>query len=215
MKNIWKLLGALAVLGGVIQWGQAAQTCTRTDFWCYESGPSGNLSTPARLDASGNMTLTGTASITGPIATPANIIQGTSGTGALIANTAANSSLSIPILVSSAVLQGSVIVAAAATPTNSTYVSGVNASGVVSTAVLGIADVAAASGTVVNVDYSGVAVALTTGAVNVGDLLVSTGTWPGYLYTNNSASAGTIVATALNAGTLAASPALIRVLLHH
>jgi hypothetical protein len=64
------------------------------------------------------------------------------------------------------------------------------------------------------VDFSGIAVALSTGNIAVGDLLVSTATAPGYLYTNNSASAGSIVATALESANIS-TPGLIRVLLHH
>ena len=209
MRNIWKLLGALSVLGVVLQWGHAAQTCQRSDFQCFESGPSGNLSTPFRVDAAGDLTAAGT------VATPANIVQGTVGSGSLIANTAPNSSLSIPILVSSPVAAGNVIVVGSVTGTNPTYVGAIPSTTGNATTVIGVADIAGSSGTVVNIDYSGLAVVLTTGAVAVGDLLTSSAAASGIAATNNSAAVGTVIGTALTTATAAASPVLTRVLLHH
>src|SRR5579864_7557347 len=54
MKKIGKWVLALTLCaGGVVR---AAQVCQRTDFLCFESGPSQNLSTPFRVDAAGNVT---------------------------------------------------------------------------------------------------------------------------------------------------------------
>lgn len=56
----------VAVIVGLYQVAHAAtQTCQRTDFFCYESGPTGNLLTPARLDSSGNLTLFGSETVSG------------------------------------------------------------------------------------------------------------------------------------------------------
>jgi hypothetical protein len=217
MKNLWKLLVALSVLGAGFNVAQAAQTCQKTDFFCYESGPSQNLSTPARLDANGNMILLGNATVAGTVATPADIIQGTVGSGAIITNTAPNSSLAIPVVVSSGVSQGGVLIAGSTTTANPSSVAGIPCTTSGATTVIGVADVAGSSGTVVNVDYSGVGVVLTTGTVSVGDLLVSSAPATGgcIAATNNSASVGTVIGTALTVGTSASSPVLTRVLLHH
>ena len=200
MKNIWKLFGALSLLGAVTYWAQAAQTCQRTDYLCFESGPSQNLSTPFRVDSGGNLTANG------------NILNGPAGIGLANTLTQPNESLQVPVLVSTPVLQGMAIVAT--TQLVPGFVNGVLSTTSGATSVLGIADVGASSGAVVNIDYSGISLALTSGTITVGDLLVSTVTWPGYLVTNNSAAAGAIVATALS--TQASSyNGLTRVLIHH
>lgn len=138
----------------------AANNCTNTDIECYVSGPNPSITTRYRIDASGNLTSAGT------IATPQNIIQGVVGTGSSNSASAATSSLSIPIAVSTNVVQGNVIVAASATSGNPTLVAGTYATTNGATTVLGVADAAASSGTVVNVDYSGLGVVLTTGTVS-------------------------------------------------
>jgi hypothetical protein len=223
MKNIWKLIGALVVLVGVLSLGYSAQTCQRSDFLCFESGPSQSLITPFRVDAAGNVTIlgnesvTGTTTNTGTTTALSNILLGAGGVGTANTTSAANVSLTIPVLVSTAISQGMAIIAT--TQNQPGFVNGVMAQATGSTAVIGIADAAAASGTVVNVDFSGLAVALTTGAVTVGDLLVSTtgatgSISSGYLATNNSASAGAIVATALQTQASTYS-GLTRILIHH
>lgn len=78
-------LGLIALAAGVIGLfcggAFAAQTCQRSDFFCYESGPSQNLSTPARLDASGNLSvlassMTGQTTFSGlTVANPVNIVS--------------------------------------------------------------------------------------------------------------------------------------------
>lgn len=67
MKNSWKfvLLGIALLLGYDMVLYAAAQVCQPTDFWCYESGPSQNLSTMGRMDSSGNLTVKGTSTVQG------------------------------------------------------------------------------------------------------------------------------------------------------
>ena len=124
MKNLLKLLGAAALLGVMFSLVQAAQTCQRTDFFCYESGPTGNLLTPARLDANGNLTIlgnesvSGTSSVTGSntvggisVYTPVNQninatstpISATSSTMLIISTAALNYSSSVAIATSTAI----------------------------------------------------------------------------------------------------------------
>ena len=211
MKNIWKIFKAMALLGFVSQLSLAVQICNKTDFMCFESGPSQNLSTPYRIDSSGNMYILGT----GASSLQSNVVEGlsavaTSNQSSGITNTA----LVIPVLLSSAVSQGAAIII---TSTNVvTNVNGVPSTTTGATTVLGIADTAASSGTIVNVDFSGLALALTTGTVTVGDLLVTSATvsGQGYLATNNSGAVGAVVATALQTE-VAGYNGLTRVLLHH
>ena len=208
MKKILKLLGALSLLGGFAVTIHAAQFCNKSDMICYESGSIANMSTLFRVDSAGNQYIQG------------NMIQTTPTTsqsysGALLSNASQSSSLSIPVLVSTNVLQGYVIVTATATTGNPLYISGVYSTTTGATQVLGVADVAASSGTVVSVDYSGLSVVLATGTINVGDLLATSATYPGLVVANNSASAGSIVGTSLTTLTAATSPALIRALVHH
>jgi hypothetical protein len=158
------------------------------------------------LDTSGN------AATFGQNILYSNTIEGPVGVGLSNGITAANTSNAIPVLVSTAIVQGMAIIATTANQTG--FVNGVMSATSGQTSILGVADTAASSGTVVNVDYSGVSLALTTGTVTVGDLLVSTVTWPGYLVTNNSAAAGAIVGTAL-ATQASTYNGLTRILVHH
>jgi hypothetical protein len=75
MKKILAGLAAFVFLAGVVTIARGAQTCNRTDFLCFESGPSQNLSTPFRVDAAGNLTTAGGVTATGSIA--AGTIGGT------------------------------------------------------------------------------------------------------------------------------------------
>ena len=205
MKNIWKLLGALAVLGGAVELSlAAAQVCQNTDLQCYQAGAyGGTMLTPFRVDALGNASFAGRQ------------LQGTPGSGSLISSAGQTSSLSIPVLVSSPVVVGNIIVVSAATTGNPTFVGGIPSTTGNATTVIGVADATSSSGTVVNVNYSGYGIVLTTGAVAVGDLLTSSATASGIAATNNSAAVGTVIGTALTTNTAAASPSLTRVLLHH
>lgn len=132
--------------------------------------------------------------------------------------TLGDSTIQVPVYLStnsaSAALQGSVIIAT--TPINGQVTGIVAPLNAVAgnTAVIGIADAAAATGTVFQLDIVGPSLVLGTGTITTGDLLVSTGTGAGYVGSNNSAAAGAIIGTALNSGTSAA-PGLIEVLLHH
>ncbi len=59
MKRFLKCIGFAALLAGLWKASYAVNACTKSDFWCYQSGPSQNIVTPGRLDASGNLTLLG------------------------------------------------------------------------------------------------------------------------------------------------------------
>jgi hypothetical protein len=199
MKKFREIVLAFSFMAGACLAVHAAGV---TDLEDLCTGPN-ESNCPWKVSSSGGLTM------------GSNILQGgptvvTSGISSL--NTAANTSIAVPVLVSTAVSQGMVIVA---TTTNQTgLVNGVISYASGQTTNLGIADTAASSGTVVNVDYAGVSLGLTTGTIVVGDLLVSTITWPGYLVTNNSAAAGAIIATALTAENSTTS-GLTRVLIHH
>jgi hypothetical protein len=67
------------------------------------------------------------------------------------------------------------------------------------TTTVGIAQNAVSTGSIVNVFMQGFVLASTSFTVTTGDLLVSTVAAAGILATNNSAGAGTIVGTAMNA----------------
>ncbi len=220
MKNIFKAIEAVTLSVVLLAPSYAANTCQRTDLFCHPTGPSQSQSTPFRVDGSGNVTTagsitaSGTSSITGASTQLSNIILGVGGTGASNASSAANTSLTIPVMVSTNVLQGMAIVATTVNGTNPTLVNGVWSSSSSATNVIGIADAVASSGTVLNVNFSGLTLALTTGTVSVGDVLVSSVTWPGYLVQNNNAAAGAIVGTALTAEASNVS-GLTRILVHH
>lgn len=62
MKSFLKLLGAASLLAGLFNVAQAGQVCNKSDWWCYEGGPSQNLTTYGRLDVSGNLSLNGNLS---------------------------------------------------------------------------------------------------------------------------------------------------------
>lgn len=129
-------------------------------------------------------------------------------------NTAANSAIGFTVISSTPMVQGDVVIVGASTAVNPNQINGLLPTTNNATTLLGVADTAASSGTAVTIDYAGVAVVLGSGTITVGDILVSTGSPSGYAQTNNSASAGAIIGTALNSGTVN-SPGLIRVLLHH
>lgn len=170
----------------------------------YATGPN-NSCIQYYLDTSGNQAVYGTN------IQYSNIIEGPTGVALSTLTTSPNTASSVPVLVSTAVVKGMAMVATTVNQPN--VVNGVMATTSGATTGIGIADVTAASGTVVNVDFSGPVVALTTGTVAVGDLLVSTVTWPGYLVTNNSAAAGAIYGTALAAN--GGVSGLTRILVHH
>lgn len=66
MKNALRFLMVGVMLSGLSYGAYAvAQVCQKSDIMCYESGPSQNLSTPFRIDASGNVTSAGNETITG------------------------------------------------------------------------------------------------------------------------------------------------------
>lgn len=80
-----------------------------------------------------------------------------------------------------------------------------------STAILGIAEGAVAVNAVGSMTVNGWALALTTGTVNRGDVLISTGPNNGYLAANNSPSAATNMGVAVSSGNAAGGLTIIRV----
>ena len=64
MKKLFKL-GVIGFIVFGVPFAQAAQVCQRSDIQCYESGPSGNLATPFRIDAAGNLTTLGNETVSG------------------------------------------------------------------------------------------------------------------------------------------------------
>lgn len=65
MKKVLKYLVAAAFMSSGL--GLAYAACTNSDFACYESGPSQNLSQKFRIDASGNVSVAGTLTNTGTV----------------------------------------------------------------------------------------------------------------------------------------------------
>lgn len=195
MKKIKQFIGIFSLVIGFVVIVHAAQICQSSDFLCFESGPTENLKTPFRIDSAGNVTINANETVTGINTLQSDTIFGASGVATPNTSITPSIDLELPILVSTAIAQGMAIIAT--TQNQVGVVNGVMSTTSGATSVLGVSDTAASSGTVVNVDFSGLAVALTTGTITVGDLLVSTATWPGYLVTNNSASAGAIVGVSL------------------
>lgn len=219
MKKLYGLIGALALLVGLFGIVHSANTCTNTDFECYVSGPSqspttvfrvdsvGNISTNGTLSVTGTSTFTGVATFTaGPVFT-GNPTFGSTTVALSTAPTSGNSNgtkvtafLGGPANVAA---EGSVLIATAPI---SNQVSVAVSTGTNNYNVVGIAVSATTStGTVVSMYTSGFVLALTTGAVSAGDLLVTTQTvtGAGYLATNNAATVNTAVAVAV--GTQAAA----------
>lgn len=122
-------------------------------------------------------------------------------------STGANFSTWVPVYnVGAAVTQGDVLIAS---NTGTGYVmAGIASSGL--TNVVGVAAesiASAAKGWMVSLG-GGYAVVHTTGTVAIGDVLVTTTSAAAYLATNNSPSAGTVVAKAMSAGTAAGGSTL-------
>ena len=66
MKKLLTLTAIwLSVVVGMVALARATTTCTRSDMYCYESGPTANLTTIGRLDSSGNLTVAGNESVAG------------------------------------------------------------------------------------------------------------------------------------------------------
>lgn len=121
MKNMLKLLVASMLLGSMVGMAQAAQTCNRSDWFCYEGGPSQNLTTYGRLDGSGNFTANGaittTALTPGPYtaAQVAALTPANSGQIIVISNPGAFNAGGVGLCVSTATTLGSFIAVSSAT----------------------------------------------------------------------------------------------------
>lgn len=93
------------------------------------------------------------------------------------------------------------IIIASATFNSSTTFEGSFASVAATTTILGVADGVYASGAIGYMTVSGYALVLTTGAVKIGDLLVSTNTTAGYAGVGSGTIAvGTVIGKALTVG---------------
>jgi len=75
---------------------------------------------------------------------------------------------------------------------------------------IGISEGAVAAGSIGYITVGGYALALTTGTVNRGDTLVSTGTVSGYLGADTTPTTGADVGVALSSGTAAGGLTIIR-----
>lgn len=75
--------------------------------------------------------------------------------------------------------------------------------------VLGVADSSIASGAVGQITIVGYAVVHTSGAVAIGDMLVSTSATNGYAWANNSPTTGTVIGRAVSAGVTAGGNTLV------
>lgn len=64
-NKLWAAFSLAYLLAFLPVFGAAANTCTRTDFECYQSGPSQNLNTQWRIDATGNVTSAGNLTANG------------------------------------------------------------------------------------------------------------------------------------------------------
>jgi hypothetical protein len=107
--------------------------------------------------------------------------------------------------VGSALTSGDVVVSS-----NAAAGYGIKSTTTASTSVLGIAEGAIASGTVGYATVAGYAVVHTTGAVSIGDVLVSSASASGYAGVNNSPATATNLGVALSTGAAAGDTVLIR-----
>lgn len=127
MKNIWKLVGVLGILAGVIGFSKAANTCQNSDMYCYQTGPSQNLNTIGRLDASGNLTVSGyevvngSQTVTGNSGVTGN--QVISGTSTVSGRTVYTRTTQTGVTVSSTIVNSATFVVIVTTSPNATIVT--------------------------------------------------------------------------------------------
>jgi len=193
-KNVKTLAFALAMCGIIYT---AVHALTIQSF---NGIGSNSTTTEWSLDDSGNVSQNGDL----------NFYRTTPTTSFSPSNTSGNSAgITFPAYLggSTAAVEGSALIVAA--PLNSTQVQVQVANASASTKVIGVAAAAASVGSVVQVYTHGWVLALTTGTVSPGDILVST-TTAGYLFANNSASANQQVGIALSTGTAAGGLAVIQ-----
>ena len=199
-KNVRLAALWVAVIFGFYSLSQAAQVCNRADMYCYESGPTGNLTMIGRLDSSGNQTVTGSLNSTlGQLGLGIpNVVQSAATPAA--SNTSYGPFMPAYLFGANNAVEGSVLTAfASSNGFVSVQVSSVATTG--AAAVVGVAQAATTVGSIVNVYTAGSWVnALTTGTVNPGDLLITASLAPGYLVTSNtpSFSSTTIVGVAIS-----------------
>ncbi len=199
----------------------AAVTPNKTDFvdYCtgsqnsncvYQVDSSGNVTQAGNQTVQGNLNVTGTHTQTGATSFTSGVTftgavnYGSSSVAITTATTSGNSigDRSTALLMgANAAIEGSVLIA-------STTVTGTSMTVAVSTGsthpqVVGVATAAASTGTLVNFYTNGFVLALTSGTVAAGDILVTTVNGTGYLAAGNSANALYEVGIAGTAGTTA------------
>jgi len=193
-KNVKTLAFALAMCGIIYT---AVHALTIQSF----NGLGANSATTEwSLDDSGNVSQNGDLNFYRTSATSAFSPSSTSGN---------SGGITFPAYLggSTAAVEGSTLIIAP--PISSTQVTVQVANASASTKVVGVAAAAASVGSIVQVYTHGWVLALTTGTVVAGDVLVST-TTAGYLFANNSASANQQVGIAISTGTAAGGLALIQ-----
>lgn len=66
MKKLSGLIALWAlVIAGFVAVAYSANTCTSSDMYCFQSGPSQSVNTIGRLDSSGNLTVVGNGTMNG------------------------------------------------------------------------------------------------------------------------------------------------------
>lgn len=168
------------------------------------------------LDDSGNLSINGNFVSTGTLSTVNDVRLGISGTAATNVVTAAGNSHGVmtPIYLSGSnpAFEGSLIVATNSVA-GSTALSGIVRIGDLPNTLnwIGIAAAAASTGSIVDVYTSGFVMALTSGPVLPGQLLVSTNTYSSYLVSTGTVSSGNaLVGIAMSSGTTAGGLTPIR-----
>lgn len=209
MKGVFRWLGVPLLLALICVSVRAAGVTDLLDL-CTGKNQS---NCPFKVDSSGNLTSLGT----GTQQLPGTVFQGTTGVVVSTLPVSGNSlGVYVPVTLAAgsanAAVEGSVLIAS----TSLTGVTVVVSTGAGQFSVVGIAQAAASTGAVVNMYTSGWVLALASGTVAAGDILMSsfTATGTGYLATNNSAVAYQGVAVAAGPNT-SGSANLIKVKLIH
>lgn len=209
-KNWAKALAIMASFSLVAQ-AFTVPTCVVS----YPGSGAGSTTNLFCLDGSGNMTIKGGLNVnsipinadgsftSNGLSSVGGLLNGTPGVAVSTLTTLGNSigtRWPVYLLGTIPAVEGSVLIASATTSAFS-GVAVVVSTGVNNlTTVVGVASAPASTGSVVNMYTDGFVLALTTGTVNPGDVLVTTVTGSGYLAANNSPTSGTDVGVALSTG---------------
>lgn len=207
-KLVYGSIVATCLVFGLLSFGHA------DDIVTYDIKEGTTVTKVLSLDETGDLAVTKVSTFTGNVYLDGNllindddIIMGSTSTVVSTATTAGTgqgtyvTAYLVPGDLETAASEGSLLIAT--TPASGYGLSVGVSTGSFAQKWLGVAASAASTGTVVNMYTSGVVFALTTGTVNVGDLLVSTDGAVGYLSANNDTTNGDnrVVGVALSAGT--------------